>query len=203
MSEVRDRMRAIYDEQAGRYASFHVETPPPLRLLAAEFAALGALAGQVLDLGCGPGQDMAHLRGAGARVSGLDLSAGMLAEAATRNAGPLVQGDLCALPFGGSVFSGVWCNASFLHVPKSLAPAALTEMARVLRPGGVLMLAVKAGDGETWEISNKSVVERFFAKYSEAELRERLTEAGFGVREAREQHSPSGETWLRTLSVLG
>jgi ubiquinone/menaquinone biosynthesis C-methylase UbiE len=95
---------------------------------------------RVLDLGCGPGDGCARLNSAGAVAIGLDYSAGMLetARRETDNLGRLVRGDAGRLPFRDGAFDKVVCTHSFHHYPDHLA--ALREMRRVLKPGGLLVL---------------------------------------------------------------
>jgi len=103
-------------------------------------AALGLRPGErVLDLACGSGDLAAEARTAGARVVGLDFSAGMLRAAAARRLGcGLVRGDALALPFadGGvdAIVSG-FALRNFVDLPGAFA-----ECARVLRPGGRIAL---------------------------------------------------------------
>ena len=98
--------------------------------------------GSVLDVGCGTGE---LLREVGLRFpetarTGLDLSANMLAVAREKLGGAveLVQGDAERLPFANRRFEVLLCNDSFHHYPNPGAAAA--EFARVLQPGGVLLL---------------------------------------------------------------
>lgn len=100
----------------------------------------------VLEIGCGAASCARWLRGHGARVTALDLSAGMLAHAAaaSRRSGvavPLVQADAAALPVADGRVD-VACSA-FGAVPFAADSAALmSEVARVLRPGGRWVFAV-------------------------------------------------------------
>jgi ubiquinone/menaquinone biosynthesis C-methylase UbiE len=95
---------------------------------------------RVLDLGCGPGDGTAKLNAAGATAVGLDYSGGMLETARkdAHNLGRLTRGDAGRLPFKDGAFDKVICTNSFHHYPNHLA--ALREMRRVLRPGGLLVL---------------------------------------------------------------
>ncbi len=109
---------------------------------------------RLLDLGCGWGRHLALLREAGHRVVGLDLSEPLLRQAAaalTRTPGPhpaehshpqLCCATMLALPFADASFDAVLNLATSLGLFLDDAPArtALAEAARVLRPGGRLLL---------------------------------------------------------------
>jgi ubiquinone/menaquinone biosynthesis C-methylase UbiE len=95
-----------------------------------------------LDVGCGPGIDMAEmarLMPDGAQVSGVDISETMIAEARLRTAdlGPQVSlrtGDAAELPYPNQAFDVCRTATVLQHVPD---PArVIREMARVIRPGG-------------------------------------------------------------------
>jgi ubiquinone/menaquinone biosynthesis C-methylase UbiE len=99
---------------------------------------------RVLDLGVGPGTSALEMARAAAahRHVGLDRAGPMLrlAQAAARAAGvplPLVQADALALPFAPASFDGA-TGHSFLYL-LSDPTAALLELRRVLRPGGVVV----------------------------------------------------------------
>jgi SAM-dependent methyltransferase len=100
----------------------------------------------VLDVACGTGivarTAADRLAGTG-RVVGVDLNTGMLAVA--RRLRPDIdwrQGDVAALPFAGGSFDAVLCQMALMFFPDRTA--ALREMARVTRPGGVVAVAVPA-----------------------------------------------------------
>jgi ubiquinone/menaquinone biosynthesis C-methylase UbiE len=99
--------------------------------------------GRVLELGFGTGALLAEGARRGHAMTGLELSPAMQRIAARRlaRAGPAgvprVQGDACAMPFSPAAFDSV--IAAF-PAPYVLDPAALAECARVLRPGGRLVI---------------------------------------------------------------
>ena len=119
----------------------------PEGLRESEAGLLGEVSGRsVLEVGCGSAPCSRWLLTQGAAPIGLDLSDGMLAQAAadagrTGLAVPLVQADATALPFARASFD-LACSAfgGFPFVAE--AGTALTEVARVLRPGGRFVFSV-------------------------------------------------------------
>jgi ubiquinone/menaquinone biosynthesis C-methylase UbiE len=194
-----------YDRHAPDYALGSHEAD--LGELHAEFLVrLGRVATPILDLGAGAGRDALAFAARGWRVVALDPSAGLLAEAARRCANPKVSGLVCLvrgespdMPFRPGSFAGVWACASLLHLPKSLLPAALSEVARILVPGGLLFLALKEGSAEEEDGQG-----RFFAYYEEAELRQILSRWQFQVEKVSKTHDKIGRslTWLNVLARL-
>lgn len=108
---------------------------------------LGEVAGvSILEVGCGSAPCSRYLAGRGARVVAFDLSAGMLrhATAAEGRTGidvPLVQADVCELPFRTGAFDIAF--SAFGAIPFVADSAgAMREVARVLRPRGRWVFSV-------------------------------------------------------------
>lgn len=97
----------------------------------------------VVDLGCGPGTDLASLAAATGAAIGVDRDPRMLAEAGRRFAGrtgvALCRGDLHALPFAGAAVDRARTDRVLQHVADPRA--VLAQVRRVLRPGGLLAMA--------------------------------------------------------------
>jgi ubiquinone/menaquinone biosynthesis C-methylase UbiE len=99
----------------------------------------------VLDVGCGTGWLAAGLRRAGlgrggpAEVVGVDLSAGMLAEARAAGAWPLLQAEAERLPIAAGSVDLVVCRGVLHHLPDPRA--ALAAWRRVLRPSGAVVIS--------------------------------------------------------------
>ena len=133
------RVRTMFDAIAPRYdrvnriISLGMDQHWRHRTVRALALAPGSL---VLDLACGTGAlgDIAQRRGY--RVVGADLSAGMLARRADRL--PAALGDAATLPFATASFDGVLCAYALRNFTD--LDASLTEVARVLRPGGRVAL---------------------------------------------------------------
>ena len=95
---------------------------------------------RALDAGCGSGFQTTLLHDLGYDTHGVDLSARLLAHAQRRVPGArFARADVTALPYRDAAFDAVSCvggTLSFVETPD----AALAEIARVLRPGGLLIL---------------------------------------------------------------
>lgn len=103
---------------------------------------------QVLDMGCGTGRFTVPLAERVAAVTGLDISSQMLSV----NQGKLTErglratlreGDMTALPFPDASFSVVVSMLALMHIPLQDRQVAFREAARVLKPGGRLLIGVK------------------------------------------------------------
>jgi len=92
----------------------------------------------VLDVGCGPANDLRVLRDAGLHPVGIDLSFGALTEARTllpRH--PLVQADFQDPPFLDRAFGGLWMSGAFAHLPRDRWRDTLARLLRLVGHGPV------------------------------------------------------------------
>jgi ubiquinone/menaquinone biosynthesis C-methylase UbiE len=95
----------------------------------------------VADIGTGTGFLAELALDAGARVIGVDISDGMLAQVTSRFSGRTFEarrGDTAALPLGDGEADAVLGNMVLHHAEDP--PAAIREMARALKPGGTLVI---------------------------------------------------------------
>lgn len=97
--------------------------------------------GPVLDVGGGTGMLAQRLIGKGYQVLGTDASLGMLRVYRSRTSTVLAGALAHALPFRSQAFQGVVCVAMLHHIARPEAVrASLSEMYRVVRQGGVLVI---------------------------------------------------------------
>lgn len=144
--------RDAYDTVAARYAQQFTDTlrdRPVERALLAAFAELVRASGddEVADLGCGPGHITAHLCRLGLRAFGVDASTAMIELARVANPDLRFEvGSMAALDIADGALGGVVSRSSIIHTPPQELPAVVAEFARVLTPGGHLLISCFATD---------------------------------------------------------
>lgn len=184
---------------------------------------LGPVAGKaLLDVGCGDGVLAMELARRGADVTGLDAVRQCLPP---RASGPkprmfdsgLVDGKVEALPFPDAAFDRVLAVTALCFIPD--AERAIAEMARVLKPGGLLIIG-ELSSRSLWAACRRArgwlghPVWRAARFRSPAELRRLVSQAGLDVREMRAAvyYPPSGaaarllapvDPWLGRRTALG
>jgi SAM-dependent methyltransferase len=105
----------------------------------------------ILDLGCGPGRDLATFRALGHHAIGLDGSANFVRMAKAHAGCEVLLQDLLRLELPPARFDGVFANAALFHVPSQELPRVLGELWATLRDGGILFASNPRGpDIEEW-----------------------------------------------------
>jgi SAM-dependent methyltransferase len=190
MQQNADYVRAAYDAVAQEYAATFADElahKPMDREVLTRFAS--SVRGDVLDLGCGPGQTTAFLHGLGVSVRGLDLSPELVREA--RQLHPAVEflsGDMLALPVADASQAGVVAFYAIVHFAPDQLRKAVEEMFRALRPGGFLLLAFHIGEGSkrVEEFLGRPVSLEFYF-FNPRAVSAELVRAGFEAAEVIER----------------
>lgn len=207
--DVTQPIRESYDRLADEYARHfanELQNKPFDREQLNRFAAEVAGRGEVCDMGCGPGHIARYLRDAGANVFGLDLSPRMVDEA--RRLNPDInfrEGNMLALDLPDRALPGIAAFYAIVNIPKQSLPVVFREMARVLEPGGLLLLAFHIGD-ETLhppELLGRPISIDWFL-FPTSEVRRLLEASGFAIEEIieREPYAPEVEYQSRRAYVF-
>lgn len=137
------------------------------------------LGDDLLEVGPGPGLTTDVLRRHAAHVTAVELDTDLADQLAARMTGSnveVVTGDATRLPFEAGRFSAAACLTMLHHIPSAaLQDAALAELARVLRPGGVLL----GSDGLDTPDRRRVHEGDIFVPVDPGTLADRLRDAGF------------------------
>ncbi|MFD7639657.1 class I SAM-dependent methyltransferase [Kitasatospora sp. NPDC059795] len=154
------------------------------------------------DLGCGPGEATALLSGLGVRAFGLDLSAGMLAQARLARPGEaFVRGTLLALPLAGGSLGAVLARYSLIHLKPGQLPLAIAELRRVVAPGGRLLTGFFAADTEHPVPFDHRVATAY--RWPVDALAGLFRDAGFGEIARTVREPGEGERFRQAALLLG
>jgi ubiquinone/menaquinone biosynthesis C-methylase UbiE len=192
-----DRLAEVYVARI----SHELEYKPFDRTLLDRFAADVRDSGTACDIGCGPGHVARYLHDRGVQVLGIDLSKGMVEQA--RRLHPDIefrQGNMSTLDMDDDSLAGIVAFYSIIHIPREKVTHVLREFKRVLRPGGLLLLAFHRGHeivhrDELW---GKQVTLDFIF-FERSEMEGYLRTAGFELEESLERppypESVEVQTW--------
>lgn len=166
------RATALAEQRHFWFRGFRAFVSPLL-----ERAAAGRQGLQLLDCGCGTGNNLALL-GRYGRAFGFDLTASGLAFGRQSGRTRLARASIGAIPFPDASFDIVTSFDVLYSLPDPIEQAAAREMYRVARPGAWLIINVAA-----MEIlrGDHSVLSHELRRYSRESLSTLLTGAGFRI----------------------
>ena len=152
MTEEKSEIEKSYDRVVKQFvAEFfdELQRKPFDRELLDQFAETVEGQGKICEIGCGPGQIARYLQDRLVSMCGVDLSAEMVKWARRLNPDISFQrGDMRALEIPDASLAGVICFYAIIHLKREDVPRALSEMHRVLKPGGRLLMSFHGGEGE-------------------------------------------------------
>ncbi len=152
---------------------------------------------RLLDVGCGPGRDLAHFQSLGHEAVGVEGCRSFCAMAREHSGCEVLEQDMLCLVLPDAHFDGVFANASLFHVPSAELLRVLGELYACLKPGGVLFSSNPRGSNEEgWH------GERYGCYWDLERWSERVRAAGF--QELAHYYRPEGkpreqQPWLATV----
>ena len=139
----------------------------------------------ILDLGCGPGRDLAAFKSLGHIAVGLDGAPSFARMAREHSGCEVLEQDFLRLELPAGRFDGIFANASLFHVPSAELPRVLGQLHAALKTGGVLFSSNPRGDNqEGWS------GERYGVYHDLDGWRRYMAAAGF--RELNHYYRPDG-----------
>jgi ubiquinone/menaquinone biosynthesis C-methylase UbiE len=148
----------------------------------------------VCDAGCGPsGQIGRYLFNQGIPVIGVDIADHCVQLARQNN--PQMRFERCdmaEMPFVDETFDGILAYYSIIDTPKQYVGRIFREFYRTLKPGGCLLVAVKAGSSEGYQAELLGIkTQIYFTLFQLDEIQRYFTEAQFEI-EFLQQRDPYG-----------
>lgn len=144
---------------------------------------------KILDAACGSGAFLKDLKAAFPRaaIAGLDLSEAYLAQARKRTGVGGVLANAEALPFADSSLDAVSCVYLFHELPPRVRPVVAASLARVLKPGGVLVFVDSVQRSDTPDLARLLEAfpvyfhEPYYGTYAQTDLVALFADAGLRV----------------------
>ncbi|MGF9756595.1 class I SAM-dependent methyltransferase [Microvirga sp. 0TCS3.31] len=201
-SETSETVRS-YDRDAAAYVARTATVPDSVRAALERLADRLGPGARVLEIGSGGGRDALLAEQLGLAVRRTDVTPAFVALLREQGHGcdlldPLVD-DLSS-PDGP--YDAVWANASLLHVARDDLPTVLDRLAAVTRPGGLLCMSLKEGDGDGWSTHGTISGPRHFTYWRAPDAEAVVRAAGWGdVVVRRGLGGDGGETWLELSAV--
>lgn len=159
---------------------------------------------KVLDVGCAGGRDSKYFVDAGHEVVGIDIVDSFLAEARKRAPkAKFIKMDILKLDFPKNHFDAIWANAVLLHFSKDDLLKILEKFYKILKPGGILHVRLKRGQGAHL-VKEKLTGDKykFYTFYYKKEIEEELRKTGFKIIASRILSSQRRKN-IKWISVWG
>ncbi|HUD19647.1 MAG TPA: methyltransferase domain-containing protein [Patescibacteria group bacterium] len=145
---------------------------------------------EILDAGCGAGQNAYHMAKKGFRVTGVDLSRNMLAIAKNHYSNcTFVYMDIRRLQFPPNKFNGILSSYSLIHISDTKVSGVLSDFYRILKSGGWVAIFAQQGKPDHYVDEPFAPGKKtFFNFFTKKRITEKLKEVGFSSITIQSEH---------------
>jgi len=209
LRSVHRKTRQAYNLAAQKYHDlFHDEMNQKGydRRLLDDFALRFTKGSLLCDAGCGPSAHIGrYLFDKGMGVVGVDIADRCIELARKHNPGMgFERGDIARLAFDAESFDGIVSYYSIIHTPKAYMHEIFSEFYRILKPGGYVLLAVKAGTTEGYVTDLLGIeTELYFAFFTEEEISQYLKQARFHLEYIEKRKPYDFEIVIERIFAIG
>lgn len=170
-NKIKEKLRSFYNQEAEyRNSNQKQEWKKHIRDLFCQFVKDEGKE-SLLEIGAGTGQDSRFFIDCGLAVTAIDFSIEMV-KLCREKAIEAYEMDFYDIASLNRKFDCIWSMNSLLHVPKEDLPKVLQGIDHVMNQNGLFFMGVYGGrDTETYLINEISDFPRFYASYSESELK--------------------------------
>ena len=159
--------------------------------------------GRVLDLGCGAGIPVARdLAARGHTVTGVDGSTKQVAKARWNVPDAIfLEADMCEVAFEAGSFDAIGAFYSITHIPRTQQGPLIQNIARWLKPGGMLVASFGTGAAREWTAEWLGTT-MFFGHNDEVETLSCLADAGLTLRDSSVEQQDNEEAaflWIEAV----
>lgn len=200
----KNEVSEIYGQGAQDFSDFFKDAHDFLEPDRRKFIESMPSSAKILDCGCGPGQDSEVFAKLGFNVTGIDITPEFVKMAKRRvPKANFMQMDMREISLPVDTFDGVWVSFSLLHIHQADVPQVLSNLKKIMKAHGKIMIALHRGPKTDWVTANISGINHNceVQEWIQSDFERIIQENGFKIEYSRPFERPGGRFPL--LSIMG